>query len=118
MDIYTTSAAVLAELPQTPPASVQSLIAGWITEESQVVDTWLPNYLVPFNDITAPAYPTPAIIERITRFLVLDRVFRNIGLLRYDEAGRVVDSYKVEAERLLRQLRDGELVIPVGQLPP
>ncbi len=114
---YTTQASVLAETTNDIPASAQALIPGWIQDESRTVDTWLLNYSVPFNDIVTGVPPTPSIIERATRYLVLDRLFRNVGLLRYDEAGRVVDSFRVNGERILYQLQCGEIVISAAELP-
>lgn len=107
---YTTASDVLNEVVSGVPSGTQALIPDWITAESRYVDSALVNYTVPFSD------PVPAVVERATRFLVADRVLRKVGLLRYDEAGRVVESYKLEGERILRQLRDGELVIPAAQI--
>lgn len=115
MAVYTTQAKVLDELPNDLPAPVKDKLPGWIEDESGEIDTGLPNYTTPFADI-AGTPKTPTRIEKIARFLVLDRVCRKLGLLRYDDDGKLLESYKAEAERLLRRLRDGDDVIPASQL--
>lgn len=113
---YTTTDDVIAELGLTDiPASVQAQIPAWITEEGQVIDASLPNYNTPFRDVT-DTQSTPGLIKKACRFLVCDRVLRRLGLLRYDENGSVIESYKREGERVVNQLRDGTAVIPEGQL--
>lgn len=114
-NVYTTQEKVLDELFDDVSAVVTAKIAGWISDESRNIDAALPNYSTPFNDIAGtPA--TPAAIEKACRFLVVDRVMRKVGLLRYDSDGKLQESYRAEGERLLRQLRDGDLVIPSDQL--
>lgn len=114
-NVYTTQEKVLDELPNDLPATVKDKIPGWIEDESGNIDTALPNYNTPFADI-AGTPKTPTAIEKIARYLVLDRACRKLGLLRYDEDGKPTESYKTEAERLIRRLKDGDDVIPASQL--
>jgi len=113
---YTTPDDVIDEVGiDDIPTNVQAKIPNWIAAESQVIDAALPNYEVPFADVSATP-STPGLIQKACRFLVLDRVLRKLAMIRTDDNGRVVESYKHEGERILRQLRDGEAVIPAGQL--
>ena len=112
---YTTSAAVLNECPPDVSAAVQALIAGWIEDVSRQIDAAVPNYSTPFKAVTGSPV-TPPIVEEAARYLVADRVLRKTGLLRYDTEGRLVDSLKAAGDLILRQLRDGDRVIPTSQL--
>jgi hypothetical protein len=114
---YTTQQKVLDEGLKDVPNSSKALIPGWIEDSSRIVDTALARvYRVPFRDITASP-GTPSLIEQIARYLTVDRLLRKLGLLRYDENNRLVDSYEQKAWDLLDKLKSGELAIPADQLP-
>jgi hypothetical protein len=110
MPNYTDPQNVKDELPDDLEAETQAKIPGWIAAASAQVDSALPGYP------EFKAYPdTPPAIEEITRLLVVDRVMRHEGLQRRDEQD-AVETYRQQAERMLRQLADGERVIPLIQL--
>ncbi|GEM_PF-5886636 len=112
---YTTPENVLDELPDDVSAAIQAKIPGWITGASAQVDAGLPGYPA-FQAITdTPA--TPSLIEEITRLLVVDRVIRKLGLIRRSGEEEAVETYRAQADRMLRQLADGERVIPLDQMP-
>lgn len=115
MAVYTTSENVIDEIADDINAAVTAKIPGWAEAESRTIDATLINYTTPFNDI-AGTPPTPAIVEKACRLLVVDRVMRKLGLIRTDENGRLVETYRQAGERIIRQLRDGDLVIPSEQL--
>lgn len=109
---YTTQAKVIDEILDDVPAEALALIPGWIEDESRTIDAALPGYQTPF----AASPGTPPIIEKAARFLVVDRLLRKLGLLRTDDDGRLVETYRRDAEKILKQLREGELIIPEVQM--
>lgn len=107
---YTTKQNVLDELPDDVREETDAKIPRWITDASAQVDAALPGYP------EFKAHPdTPPMIEEITRLLVVDRVMRAEGLMRRDDQD-AVETYRQQAERMLRQLADGERVIPLSQI--
>lgn len=114
MPNYTSTEMVLMELPSDLDEDLQETIEAklveWIPAKSAYVDSALPSYAA------FKAYPyTPPVIEEITRWLVVDQVLRFFKLERRD-ADDAVESYRQMADRGLRQLSDGERVIPQDQL--
>lgn len=115
VNVYTTQDRVTDEVADDIKSDVLDKVATWISDESRVIDATLPNYVTPFKDIAADP-GTPAMVEKACRMLVCDRLIRKLGLVRTDENGRVVDSFRDEGRRILRELRDGSAVIPEEQL--
>ncbi|MNK46794.1 hypothetical protein D3C87_655850 [compost metagenome] len=113
MPNYTSVDNVLMEIPADDlddETEFKAKIAAWIPQKSAYVDSALPGYA------EFKAFPaTPPAIEEIARLLVVDQALRYFKLERRDPDD-AVETYRQQAERMLRQLADGERVIPLSQL--
>ncbi|GEM_PF-3269861 len=98
---YTTTAAVLAEIPGTVPDSLTvAKVQQYIEDASRYVDARLPNYVL-FPDIeSSPG--TPPVIEKIARLIAAHDCLVFLGQLRgEDNSGSELRDI---AERIIEHL--------------